>query len=443
MNKIRVHLRPFAVHLLRVSVALFVYGNSVLMSQEFAEAKLTWEPNLTQSGRAYQLKSGPEVMNWAVSKPPPDTKGPVSDKDEDVYYFRFGSTSGPLDLAVVMNPNGKNRLYMDDHGTMNFTSCEPVMLNPGAEIFFPGTDTKKKQQDSYEVTVLKYHDADTGTEKCRVELKPRGCLRGTVTLEGVSHAVALLSVIPIYENETTPFIIGGAPHENENAPPTVGGFLHLDLNGDGVFCNWCDPISPQERWRLMRPTKILGIKDRLYETIIAQNGTRVSFKSVSPICGTLDAGCVGFRFVALSDACSAYLDGGKAQWPLPVGTYLLRLQSLTKMAKDRAYHLEKDWNWTADKNHPMTKVEIRANEVTHLKLGEPFTVSTSICCTGDTLKMTPRITGMGGEQYRLPLWSSMNSKSDGAKNQDCEPVVGFRILDEQGHELVKDNFKYG
>ena len=81
----------------------------------------------------------------------------------------------------------------------------------------------------------------------------------------------------------------------------------------------------------------------------------------------------------------------------------------------------------------LSKIKVRNNEATALRLGSPFLIKPMVRKNGSLLHVDFAIIGQAGEQYRNFI------------TKDNKPVVGakIKIIDEAGNNLESGKFKYG
>jgi hypothetical protein len=81
----------------------------------------------------------------------------------------------------------------------------------------------------------------------------------------------------------------------------------------------------------------------------------------------------------------------------------------------------------------LSKIKVRNNEATAIRLGPPFLIKPQVNKNGSILSIGYAIIGQAGEQYQNFV----------TKNNQAVIGAKIKIIDEAGNVLEKGNFKYG
>ncbi|MHC4439653.1 MAG: hypothetical protein ACYS3S_20030 [Planctomycetota bacterium] len=116
--------------------------------------------------------------------------------------------------------------------------------------------------------------------------------------------------------------------------------------------------------------------------------------------------------------------------PAAIGARIYRPQSLSLSMKQNGH------TWRIESRGPwadLSRIKVRNNEATAIRLGPPFLIEPEIRKKGSSLSIYYSIFGQAGEQYRSFV------------KQNGRAVTGAKIniLDEAGNILESGKFKYG
>ena len=101
-----------------------------------------------------------------------------------------------------------------------------------------------------------------------------------------------------------------------------------------------------------------------------------------------------------------------------------KILRITGMQGGPAYRLDSYGPWGK-----LSKIDIKNNKTTVLKMGPPFIIKPAVHRTGTQIRTIDfAITGQAGEKYRF--------------NRSA-PVPKIKIIDEQGNTLASGNFGFG
>ncbi|MBN2593599.1 MAG: hypothetical protein JXA81_08845 [Sedimentisphaerales bacterium] len=116
--------------------------------------------------------------------------------------------------------------------------------------------------------------------------------------------------------------------------------------------------------------------------------------------------------------------------PSAIGARIYRPQLLSLSMKQDGYtwRIESRGSWG-----DISKIKVKNNEATALKLGPPFLIKPKIKKNRSHLSIDFTITGQAGEQYQNFITKN-NRAVNGAK---------IKIVDEKGNVLESGKFKYG
>jgi hypothetical protein len=116
--------------------------------------------------------------------------------------------------------------------------------------------------------------------------------------------------------------------------------------------------------------------------------------------------------------------------PAAIGARIHRPQFLSLSMKQDGY------TWRIESRGPwadLSKIKVRNNEATALRLGPPFLIKPEIRKNGSLLYIDYAIIGRAGEQYENFI----------TKNNRAVRGAKIKIVDEAGNVLESGEFKYG
>jgi len=116
--------------------------------------------------------------------------------------------------------------------------------------------------------------------------------------------------------------------------------------------------------------------------------------------------------------------------PAKIGARIYRPQFLSLSMRQDGH------TWQIESRGPwgdLSKIKVRNNEATALRLGPPFLIKPEISKNGSIISIDYAIIGQAGEQYENTITKN-NRALTGAK---------IKIIDETGNVLETGKFKYG
>ena len=116
--------------------------------------------------------------------------------------------------------------------------------------------------------------------------------------------------------------------------------------------------------------------------------------------------------------------------PAAIGSRIYRPQflSLTMRQNGHTWRIESRGPWGN-----LSKIKVRNNEATALRLGPPFLIRPQVKKKGSIHSINYVIFGQAGEQYHNFI----------TKNNRAVTGAKVKIVDEEGKVLKSDSFKYG
>ena len=116
--------------------------------------------------------------------------------------------------------------------------------------------------------------------------------------------------------------------------------------------------------------------------------------------------------------------------PAAIGARMYRPQSLSlSMGQDgQIWRIESYGPWS-----DLSKIKVRNNEATAIKLGPPFLIKPKVRKKGSIISIDYAIIGRAGEQYRNFI----------TKNNEAITRPKIKIVDETGKVLKSGRFGYG
>ena len=125
---------------------------------------------------------------------------------------------------------------------------------------------------------------------------------------------------------------------------------------------------------------------------------------------------------------STIITSDKEQVAIGARVYRPKYLGLSMKANERTWRIESRGPWG-----DLSKIKVRNNEATALRLGPPLLIKPTVRKNGSLLHINYEIIGRAGEQYRNFITKN-NTAVTGAK---------IKIVDEEGNVLEAGQFKYG
>ncbi len=108
--------------------------------------------------------------------------------------------------------------------------------------------------------------------------------------------------------------------------------------------------------------------------------------------------------------------------------YRPQLLSLSKGQDGHTWRIESRGPWS-----DISKIKVRNNEATALRLGPPFLIKPEVKKNGPIISISYAIIGQAGEQYQNFI----------TKDNQAVTGVKIKIVDEAGNILKSGSFRYG